>query len=164
MRYNLISMSYKIKIGNILKTIREERGYSVDDVAYMTCISRSSVYKVEQGTAADLDLYVEYAKAVKYPLTTITELGIPLVPKRSLNKEMIKVVRVTRFIRDLIEKDFFKEPKTIGDIYAHLLSSKLIDSSFDRGQLSKSLYHLVQDKLIEKKKDKGSNNNLYFQP
>jgi DNA-binding XRE family transcriptional regulator len=48
---------YRIKIGNALRTIREKRGYSQDELAEVMNITRSTISKIENGK---FNLSVDY--------------------------------------------------------------------------------------------------------
>jgi len=70
---------YRINLGKILRDKRIDNLYTIEDIVYMTGISKSTVIKIEKGEAKIIDNYVEYAKAVKYPLATLNDFKIPLI-------------------------------------------------------------------------------------
>ncbi|MFN3794722.1 MAG: helix-turn-helix domain-containing protein [Chitinophagaceae bacterium] len=48
---------YRIKIGNSLRSIREKKGYSQDELAEMMNVNRSTISKIENGK---FNLSVDY--------------------------------------------------------------------------------------------------------
>lgn len=153
-------MTYIKKIGVILKSKREARGYTIANLMYMTGLSKSSIINIEKGDAKVFSSYIEYAKAVGYPLATLTDLNIPLVPKNPLTEEMLRGMQITGHIRNLVKKGYFKEPRKSGEVRAILLKENLIDKGMTSSRVSSLLRNLVDDGTIEAKK-KG-NVNLYF--
>lgn len=153
-------MSYKKRIGEILRVKREEKGYSKSNISYMCGFAESTVIKVENGEASNVDFYVEYAKAVGYPLATLTDLNIPLVPKNPLTEEMLKGMQITGHIRKLVKKGYFDEPRRSGEVRTALLKENLIDKEMTSSRVSSLLRNLVDDGTIEAEK-KGKI-NLYF--
>src|SRR5690606_30787507 len=116
---------YRESIGHKLKEYRLKNFLSIDDIVYMSEISKSSVLKVEKGTAKDIDLYVEYAKAVQYPLATLTDFNIPLKPINKLPKERLEAVNLTAKIREhIVNSSFLKTGKVVAEIKEELLRLK----------------------------------------
>ncbi|MHC5354959.1 helix-turn-helix domain-containing protein [Myroides sp. LJL115] len=153
-------MSYKEKIGDVLRITREKKGLSKSNISYMCGFAESTVIAVEKGKASNIDFYVEYAKAVGYPLATLTDLNIPLVPKNPLTEEMLKGMKITGHIRNLVKKGYFSDPLKSGEVLAILLKENLIDKEITSSRVSSLLRNLVEDGTIKAKK-KG-NINLYF--
>ncbi|MDM1363314.1 helix-turn-helix domain-containing protein [Myroides marinus] len=126
---------YKSKLGQILKTKREEMGYTIEDIVFMTSISRSSIIKVEKGETNNIDFFVEYSKSVNYGLEPLDSFGIALVPTNQISEERQVVLRLTQRIRILIKEGFLDNGKDvlsirlelsrIDSIYEHLNSVKV---------------------------------------
>src|SRR5690606_19769463 len=86
---------YRKAIGEKLRFYRIKYFFSLEDIAFMTGISRSSVIKVEKGTAKDFDSYILYAKSVQYSLETLTDFNIPLKPLNKLTDNRLNSIKLT---------------------------------------------------------------------
>lgn len=161
-KQRLDSPNYRENIGKSLRQKRIDLDFSVSDIAYMTTITDNTVLSIEKGITTNIDYYVEYAKAVKYPLETLHDFKIELVPTRTLPPERQEKVKLTSKIRkSIIETKFLKSGKTVSEIKDELVRLKLIDEKkITSTEISGVLRNLVQDKII-KVASKEGRKNLY---
>lgn len=152
-------MSYKEKLGHALKAKREELGYTLKDIVYMSGVSRSSVIKVEKGFASKFDSYIEYAKSVEYPFQTFIEFNIPMIPMRVLGAERKRKVLITKHVFELIKEGFFKKEKTTAEVRSYLLEENKINKEVTSSTLSSVLGSLVEDETLKSRK--VGNKNYY---
>ncbi|MHC5310130.1 helix-turn-helix domain-containing protein [Myroides sp. LJL116] len=152
-------MSYKEKLGQALKAKREELGYTLKDIVYMSGVSRSSVIKVEKGSASKFDSYIEYAKSVQYPFQTLIELNIPMIPIRVLGEERKRKVLITKHLFELIKEGFFKKEKTTAEVRTYLLEENKINKEVTSSTLSSVLGSLTEDGTLISRKE--GNKNYY---
>ena len=153
-------MSYKIKIGKLFSKRRVELKYTRANVAQMCGIAESTVIKIENGTAAYFDLYVEYAKAIGYPIPSFKELGIELIPKHPLTENRLDRSNITKVVRGLLEGDFFEKKRRVGEVRNHLISKDLISSTVTSARVSSILRNILKDGIL--KIDKSDSNHLYY--
>ncbi|MGV8815354.1 MAG: helix-turn-helix domain-containing protein [Gelidibacter sp.] len=140
---------YRENLGSKLKSYRLEKYLSIEDVIYMTEISKSSILKIEKGEAKNIDLYVEYAKAVQYSLETLIDFKIPLKPKKELPKERKEATKLTAKIREhILNANFLKVGKTVADIKTELLRINAIDKVITSTAIAGVMRNLKQDELI----------------
>ncbi|RRA95895.1 hypothetical protein [Paenimyroides viscosum] len=147
---------FRESIGHKLKEYRLKNFLSIDDIVYMSEISKSSVLKAEKGTAKDIDLYVEYAKAVQYPLATLTDFNIPLIPINTLPKERLEAVNLTAKIREhIVNSRFLKAGKVVAEIKEELLRLKLIPKETTSQAVAGVMRNLKEDGLVATADKKG---------
>ena len=151
---------YRVMIGNKLKQNRLNKGLTIQDIVAMTGISRSTIVKIESGEAKDIDNYVEYAKAVQYPLETLNDFNIKLVPLKQLSTERKEGTKLTLKIRRyIVGTDFLIDGKTIADIQNELIRIKQIDKNVKSVQIAGVMRNLSDDGIV--KKEKLGKKNLY---
>ena len=152
---------YRIKIGTKLKQKRLDNCLAIRDIIDMTGISKSTVLKIEKGEAKNIDNYVEYAKAVKYPLETLEDLNIKLVPLKELSDERKDATRLTSKIRKYILNTLFlTDGKSISDIRTELIRINQIEENVKSVNIAGVMRNLADDDII--KKEKLGQKNLYF--
>src|SRR5690606_3955765 len=140
---------YRESIGQKLKEYRLKNFLSIDDIIIMTEISKSSVVKVEKGTAKDIDLYVEYAKAVQYPLATLTDFNIPLKPVNKLPKDRLEAVNLTAKSREhIVKSNFLNKGKTVSEIKDELVRLKLVPKDVQSVAIAGVMRNLKDDGLV----------------
>jgi|GEM_PF-499746 len=158
----LISPDYRTHIGIKLRKKRITLNYSVGDIAFMMDIPERTVISMEAGEVTNIDYYVEYAKAVRYPLETLRSLNIPLEPLRPLPQERKDKIRLTQLIRERIVKGgFLKDRRSVEDIRNELIALKLIpkDTSFSK-KIAGIMRNLVDDHSVTVV-EKSGRKNLY---
>ena len=156
-----IAAVYRINIGANLKKNRIEKNFSIQDIVEMTGISKSTVMKIEKGEAKDIDNYVEYAKAVQYPLETLLDFNIKLVPLKQLSAVRVEATKLTSKIRRyIINSNFLIEGKSIADIRSELIKINQINKNVKSVNIAGVMRNLSEDSVI--RKEKVGRNNLYF--
>ena len=152
---------YRIKIGTKLKQKRLDNCFAIRDIIDMTGISKSTILKIEKGEAKNIDNYVEYAKAVQYPLETLEDLNIKLVPLKELSDERKDATRLTSKIRKyIINTIFLTDGKSISDIRTELIRINQIEKNVKSVNIAGVMRNLADDNII--KKEKLGQKNLYF--
>ncbi|MFH7000568.1 helix-turn-helix domain-containing protein [Flavobacterium bizetiae] len=152
---------YRVKLGIKLKEIRLEKGFSIKDIIDMTSISKSSILKIEKGEAKNIDNYVEYAKAVEYPLENLVDFKIKLEPLNQLSIERKEATKLTAKIRKhIVNTAFLIDGKTIAEIRNELIRINQIDSKVKSTDIAGVMRNLADDDVI--KKEKLGNKNLYL--
>lgn len=158
----LISPDYRTLIGLRLRKKRIALNYSVGDIAFMMDIPERTVISMEGGEVTNIDYYVEYAKAVRYPMETLRSLNIPLEPLRPLPQERKDKIRLTHLIRERIVKGgFLRDRKSVEDIRKELIALKQIpkDPSFSK-KIAGIMRNLVDDHSVTVV-EKSGRKNLY---
>lgn len=150
-------MSYKLTIGLKLKKKREELDLTVENIVSITGVSKGSVYRVESGTAEDIDFYVKYSIAVKYPLKELMDVDLSMVIMNNSVVIKNRNLSLTKNIRDLIKNSFFSEYRSTNDIREKLLEMKLIDNSVKSSVISNVLINLKKDGSLTAKKEENKN-------
>ncbi|MGL4581861.1 MAG: helix-turn-helix domain-containing protein [Flavobacterium sp.] len=150
-------MPYKLTIGLKLKKKREELDFTVENIVSITGVSKGSVYRVESGTAEDIDFYVKYAIAVKYPLKELMDIDLSMVKMTNSVVIKKKSIYLTKNIRSLIKNNFFSEFRSTNDIREKLLEMKLIDNSVKSSVISNVLINLKKDGSLTVKKVENKN-------
>lgn len=155
---------YRENIGHKLKEYRLKNFLSIDDIIFMSEISKSSVLKVEKGTAKDIDLYVEYAKAVQYPLATLTDFNIPLKPLNKLPKDRLEAVNLTAKIREhIVKSNFLTKGKTVAEIKDELVRLKLVPNDIQSVAIAGVMRNLKNDEFIVTGEKKGRKEVYYME-
>jgi len=127
----------------------------------MTSILKSSVLKIEKGEAKNIDNYVEYAKAVEYPLETLLDFKINLEPLNQLSTERKEAAKLTAKIRKhIVNTVFLIDGKTISEIRDELIRINQIDSKVKSTDIAGVMRNLADDDVI--KRGKLGNKNLYL--
>lgn len=112
-------------LGEKLREIRLELNYSVSDISYMTTIPQNTVSSIEKGKTTNIDYYVEYAKAVNYPMGKLTDFGIKLIPRIPLSSERKEATKLTAKIREfIVQSNFLSNGKTVAQIHDELIKLK----------------------------------------
>lgn len=148
---------YKRKLGQILKTKRENLGYTIEDIVFMTSISRSSIIKVEKGETNNIDFFVEYGKSVNYGLEPLNNFGIALVSTNQLSKERKVILRLTQRIRILINDGFFNTGRDVLSIRLELCKIDTLYENINSVKVSGVLRNLFKEGIISVEK-KGRKN------
>lgn len=155
----ITSPLYRTLLGKRLREERLKLRLSVSDVAYMTTISDNTINSIEKGITTNIDYYVEYAKAVKYPLQTLRDFGIALKPLRNLKgKENLGLTSKVR--KYILETSFLNESKTVAELQEHLLKLKLIDKETTSTKLAGVMRSLLKEGVVVATKQ--GRKNLYL--
>ncbi|QQM25357.1 RodZ family helix-turn-helix domain-containing protein [Elizabethkingia sp. M8] len=156
----LNSPEYREQIGERLKQKRIELDFSISDIAYMTTIPDNTILTIEKGITTNIDYYVEYAKAVQYPMETLTDFNIELIPINILPFERKEKVNLTSKIRKLIiQSDFLKSGKTVIEIKDELIDKQLVDNDKTTStEIAGVMRNFVNDGFVKIEKKYGRKN------
>lgn len=161
MKSILNSPEYRTRIGEKLKESRKNNSFSISDVAEMLGTSDKTIRNTENGITTNIDYYVEYAKAVKYPLSTLLDFNIKLKPKYPLSSKRAESVKLTSKIRKyIIRTDFLESGKNVSEIRNELLDLKQITKSVSSTNIAGVMRNLVQDEIV-KVSNKDGRKNVY---
>ena len=159
----LVSSEYREQIGKKLKQKRIELNFSINDIAYMTEMTENTVLSIEKGNTTNIDYYVEYAKAVQYPLETLNDFKIKLVPSKVLPEDRKEKANLTGKIRKyIVESNFLKTGKTVAEIKAELIKFDLIDATqVSSTEIAGVMSNFVIDDIV-KIESKVGRKNIYI--
>lgn len=131
------------------------------DISVMTTISENTISSIEKGITTNIDYYVEYAKSVQYPLETLVDFNIKLVPINKLSQEQQMTSNLTAKIRKyIVSSNFLKDGKEVADIRNELLRRKLIDESVNSTAIAGVMRNLLNDEVVKARK--SGRKNLYW--
>lgn len=157
----LISPKYRTLLGERLKEKRISLNLTRSDISLMTTIAENTINNIEKGTTTNIDYYVEYAKSVQYPLETLNDFKIKLIPINKLPKERQLTSSLTSKIREhIVNSKFLKGGKEVAEIREELLRKKLIDESVDSTAIAGVMRNLLNDEVMKAKK--SGRKNLYW--
>lgn len=150
-------------LGEKLREKRLGLNYSVSDISYMTTIPQNTIISIEKGKTTNVDYYVEYAKAVNYPIGKLTDFGIKLIPRIPLSDERKEASKLTAKIREyIIAGEFLGSAKTVAQIHEELIKLKLISSTqVSSTAIAGVMRNLANDNLV-KVSGKDGRKNLYM--
>lgn len=156
------SPEYRENIGKKLKLYRIMRNFSVSDVAYMIGTSDKTISNTESGKTTNIDYYFEYAKAVQYPMETLLDFKISMIPRNPLPNERLEATKLTAKIKQyIIEHNFLSNGKTVAQIHDELIKLKLISSTqVSSTGIAGVMRNLANDNLV-KVGMKDGRKNLY---
>ncbi|MTG98543.1 helix-turn-helix domain-containing protein [Myroides sp. BIT-d1] len=141
-------MSYKKLIGKKLRSKRDSLNLTKENIVDLTGVSKSSISKVENGTAKDIDFYVKYAKAVDYALSELMDVSLNSVTIYKLKADLKQKVNLTAKVRKLVVSKYFADYRTVAEIKEKMQSDKLIDVSVTSGAISNVLNNLRKEGIV----------------
>ena len=145
----LNSPQYRELLGKKLMEKRIQLNYARIDISIMTTIPENTINSIEKGITINIDYYVEYGKAVKYPLQTLLDFEIPMKPKNDLPKERKEAVKLTAKVREhIVNTDFLSEGKVVADIKEELLKLNLIPEDLKSEDISGVMRNLKDDGIV----------------
>ena len=156
------SPEYRKKTGKKLKLHRIMRNFSVSDVAYMLGTSDKTISNTESGKTTNIDYYVEYAKAVQYPMETLLDFKISMIPRNPLPNERLEATKLTARIRQsIIESNFLSNGRTVAQIRDELAKLNQIDTNdVTSSHVAGVMRNLANDNIV-KVAEKDGRKNLY---
>ncbi len=156
------SPEYRENIGKKLKLHRIMRNFSVSDVAYMLGTSDKTISNTESGKTTNIDYYFEYAKAVQYPMETLLDFKISMIPRNPLPNERLEATKLTAKIKQyIIERNFLSNGKTVAQIRDELVKLKQIDINVvTSSSVAGVMRNLLSDNIV-KVADKDGRKNVY---
>ncbi|TDS56526.1 RodZ family helix-turn-helix domain-containing protein [Myroides indicus] len=155
----ITSPEYRTLLGKRLREERLKLKLSVSDIVYMTTISDNTINSIEKGITTNIDYYVEYAKAVKYPLQTLKDFGIALKPFRELIHNE-KVSLTSKIREQVLKTNFLNENKTVAELREYLLKLKLIDKDITSTDIAGVMRSLLKEGIVTATKQ--GRKNLYL--
>lgn len=155
------SPEYRIYIGKQLRQLRIEEGYTLNDVYDMTDIPINTLVGIEKGEVTNIDYYVEYAKAVKYPLATLRQAQIKMQPVKKLPKEQLNRIRLTKNIREqIILTGKLQVGKSSQQILTELENLKVIpENTVTTTEIAGVMRNLIADDVVIVDSKNGNKNN-----
>lgn len=158
----LNSPQYRELLGKKLMEKRIKLNYARIDISIMTTIPENTINSIEKGITINIDYYVEYGKAVKYPLQTLLDFEIPLKPKNDLPKDRLEAVNLTAKIREhIVKSSFLNEGKTVAEIKDELVRLKLVTKDMQSVAIAGVMRNLKNDELVETKNKQGRKEVYY---
>lgn len=156
------SPEYRENIGKKLKLHRIIKNFSVNDVAYMLGTSDKTISNTESGKTTNIDYYVEYAKAVQYPMETLLDFKISMIPRNPLPNERLEGTKLTAKIRkSIIESNFLSNGRTVAKIHEELIRLNQITSTqVSSTAIAGVMRNLASDNIV-KVGGKDGRKNLY---
>ncbi|MFU1856608.1 helix-turn-helix domain-containing protein [Sphingobacterium sp. NGMCC 1.201703] len=157
------SPEYRIFIGKNLREQRINEGYTLNDVQEMTEIPINTLVGIEKGQVTNIDYYVEYGKAVKYPLATLTQAEIKMQSAKELPKERLKAIKLTKEIRvNIILTGFLSVGKGSQQIKEELERLKVIPKdTITTSEIAGVMRNLKADDIV-KIESRSGNKNTYI--
>lgn len=157
------SPEYRIFIGKNLKEQRINEGYTLNDIREMSGIPLNTLVGLEKGEVTNIDYYVEYAKAVKYPLATLRQAKIKMQPLKKLSKESLQRINLTKEVRDnIIKKGFLSKGKSSQQIIDELERLKVVPKdSVATTDIAGIMRNMIADDTV-KVDSKAGNKNTYI--
>lgn len=157
------SPEYRVFIGKEIREYRLNEGYTLADVHEMTTIPLNTLVGLENGKVTNIDYYVEYAKAVKYPLATLRQAKIKMQPAQKLPKEWLQRIKLTREVREhIIIKDFLSKGKSSQQIIDELERLEVIPkNSVTTTEIAGVMRNMIADEIV-KIESKSGNKNTYI--
>lgn len=156
------SPAYREFLGKELRKQRIEGGFTLQDVSDMSNIPINTLLGIENGKVTNIDYYVVYGKAVKYPLATLRQAKIKLEPAHQLPKEQLKRIKLTKEIRtNIVLTDFLSDGKSSQQIKDELERLKVIpEDTVTTTEIAGVMRNLIADKTVVAYKSGGK--NLYI--
>lgn len=120
-RVSPIRNSQEIKVvGALIRKLRIEAGFSLDDIAHMTSISQGRLSSIENGANTTIAVLMEIAKAIGVqPMRFFDHLFV-LKPRYKLPANRQERKRLTERVIKLSNTDFFDEPRFVREVVAFL--------------------------------------------
>lgn len=157
----LVSSEYRVSLGEELRKKKEYLCYTSTDISIIISLPVKTIYDIENGITKDIDYYVEYGKAVNYPLATLEDFNIPLTPLGQLEDSRMKQVLIDRILNnEVVTAEFLGNEKTIAEIRDFILLKKVVTvEELEKINLSNKMKALVEKELVEVRKE--GNKNFY---
>lgn len=152
----LVSPQYRELLGKKLMEKRIQFNYARKDISIMTTIPENTINSIEKGITINIDYYVEYAKAVKYSLETLSDFNIALKPINKLPKDRLKVINLTAKIREhIVNNGFLRTGKVVAEIKDELIRLKLVTEDIKSVAIAGVMRNLKEDGLVKTGEKQG---------
>ncbi|MCS4167646.1 helix-turn-helix domain-containing protein [Sphingobacterium sp. BIGb0116] len=156
-------------LGQHLRKLRQEDNFSLDDIAFMSNLSKSAVWNVEEGISYDIDQYMEYASTLGrgfYTLFKEAMITYSVGPRLALPPDRLARINLTAKIKDMIPStEWFKEETTVEQIATLLIEKKGIEKNSKlSSSISTILGNWVKEGLLESRKVRNINYYRFRKP
>ncbi|MGE8377260.1 MAG: helix-turn-helix domain-containing protein [Sphingobacterium sp.] len=144
-------------LGQYLRKLRQEDNFSLDDIAFMSNLSKSAVWNVEEGISYDIDQYMEYASTLGrgfHSLFKEAMITYSVGPRLALPPERLARINLTAKIKDMISsEELFREETTVEKILNLLIEKKGTEKKSKlSSSISTILGNWVKDGMLESRK------------
>jgi len=151
-------------LGQYLRKLRQQDNFSLDDIAFMSNLSKSAVWNVEEGISYDIDQYMEYASTLGRGFHTLFKEAMvtySIGPRLPLPPDRLARINLTAKIKDLISSEgLFNEETTVEQIVNLLIEKRGVEKNSKlSSSVSTILGNWVKDNLLESRK--AGNINYY---
>jgi transcriptional regulator with XRE-family HTH domain len=110
-----------VKIGEQIRKLRKDAGFSIDDIAHMTGFGKTLLSGIENGAETGISHVIEIAKAIGVHPREIFNLSFVIKPRFKKNPQRQRRNLITYTITKITEDtDFFNTPRFIREIVAYL--------------------------------------------
>lgn len=117
------------KIGLHIRTLRESKELSVEDVASMSGFSWKTIRDVENGSNADTSHLIEIARAIGVHPKELFDVPMEIKSRFKLSPKRIASNKLTYRLNKLItDTAFFDKPKFVREVVEHLKDEYSIEA------------------------------------
>jgi len=140
-----------------LRKCRLSENYSLDDIEFMSELTKSVVWRVEEGLSYDIDRYIEYASVLGktfHSLFKEATISYSVGPRLALSPERLARIGLTSKIKELIsEKGSFSKETTVDNVSILLVKTKNIEKTKKlSSSISTVLTNWVNDGILSSRK------------
>src|SRR5690606_15789981 len=118
-------------LGLYLRKARQAENYSLDDIEFISELTKSVIWRIEEGLAYDMDQYIEYASVLGKTFHTLLKeamISYSVGPRLSLSPERMARIGLTAKIKELIaEEKLFNNETTVEYISTLLIKKKRVE-------------------------------------
>jgi len=153
-------------LGLYLRKTRLAENYSLDDIEFISELTKSVIWRVEEGLAYDIDQYIEYASVLGKTFHTLFKeamISYPVGPRLALSPERMARVGLTTKIKELVtEEKLFEIETTVEHISTLLTQKKRVEKTKKlSSSISTVLTNWVDDGILTSRKS-GNINHYKF--
>ena len=147
------------KIGDLVRRLREDNEWSIEDIASMTGFARSTITAIEKGSNTDLIHLIEIAKAIGVHPMELLNISLEIRPRYKLSpKRLARNPLTLRINKMILETQFFYKPRFVSDVIDYLQQEFQIKANSTH--ISVVLKRMGKDGKL--KYDKIGRQNSYF--
>ena len=143
-------------MGIHIRTLREARELSIEDVASMTGFARNTITAAEKGSNTDTSHLIEIAKAIGVHPMELLNVPFEIRPRFKLSPKRLDQNRLTLRLNKLSSTSFFDKPKLVSEVILHLQQEYEI--KVNSTHASVVLKRLVSDGVLKYTKSGRQNN------
>jgi transcriptional regulator with XRE-family HTH domain len=139
------------EIGKLVRTLRESKGWDIEDIAVMTGFTYNNIEAIENGRETNTSHLVEIAFAIGVQPSEIFKFPFEIKSRFELSAKRKEKKRLTsRVVKLYNETDFFSSPKFVKNVVDQLNEIYRIKS--ESSVISVILLRLVKEKKLKTKK------------